>query len=53
MPGISQFNGVQMRMATTPEAIKSLKEHIGDGYMARAAIAYLNASIELHSYCVE
>ena len=40
-----------MRMAI--KAIESLKEHIGDGYIARAAIAYLKASIELHSFCVE
>ena len=53
MPGISQFNGKQITMATTPEALDSLQRHIGPGYMATAAIAYLKALIHLHSFCVE
>ena len=53
MPGIAQFNGKQINMATTPRALESLRCHIGDGYIARAAMAYLKASIELHSFCVE
>ena len=53
MPGISQFNGKQISMATTPEALDSLQRHIGPGYMATAAIAYLKALIHLHSFCVE
>ena len=51
MPGIRQFNGVQMRMAI--KEIESLKKNIGDGYIARAALAYLKAAIDLHSFCVE
>ena len=53
MPGIAKFNGKQMSMATTPEAIASLQRHIGNGHMAQTAIAYLRASLLLHSYCVE
>ena len=53
MPGISQFSGKQINMATTPRALESLRRHIGDSYIAQAAMAYLKASIELHSYCVE
>ena len=53
MPGISQFNGKQMNMATTPEALESLQRHIGDGYIAQASLSYLKALIDLHSYCVE
>ena len=40
-------------MATTPRALLSLQRHIGDGFIAQAAMAYLQASIELHSFCVE
>ena len=53
MPGIAQFNGKQMIMATTPEALASLQKHLGEGYMATAAITYLKALIHLHSFCVE
>ena len=53
MPGIAQFNGKQISLATTPEAIESLQRHIGDGFIARASISYLKALIDLHSYCVE